>query len=78
MKNSMFTAAALIALTAPSAVFAGGMAPVVEVEPVVVEELDTGMNPLYLLAGLVVVGVAGGNSSSATSTTATTTTTTTN
>lgn len=78
MKNSMFTAAALVALAAPSAVFAGGLAPVVEVEPVVVEELDTGMNPLYLLAVLGVVGVAGGSSSSATSTTSTTSTTTTN
>ena len=78
MKKSLFSVAAVIALTASSPVFAGGMAPVVEIEPVVVEELDTGMNPLYLLAGLVVVGVAGGSSSSATSTTATTTTTTTN
>ena len=78
MKKSSLSAIALIAITASSPVFAGGMAPVVEVEPVVVEELDTGVNPLYLLAGLVVVGVAGGSSSSATSTTATTSTTTTN
>jgi len=61
---------ALIAATAPSFALAGGTPEVIETQEVLVSETQE-IDPLILLAGLLVIGVALGGSSSTSSTTTT-------
>jgi hypothetical protein len=70
-KLSLFLAT--IAATAPGFALAGGTPEVIETEQVLVSETQGEVDPLILLAGLLVIGVALGGSSSSSTTTTTTT-----
>jgi len=74
MKKVVFAIAAVSTLVAPTVGFSGDLATAVEPEPAVEEE-KSGMNPLWALAALPLIALAGGSNSSTTTTTTTTTTT---